>query len=238
MIDAVIICAGGTGSRLAPLTTAVNKHLLPFGRKPVLSHAVDFAHSLSDRVCVVTSPEAVGSIAKAAKGCFLAVQAEPNGVGGAIKATKHFSVYGGSTLVLLADNLYDRENREIISQACADATDYTTCFVKRVDNPTNYGVLYLDEDGKPSAAVEKPTRPSSDLAITGAYIFDKNLLDYLTFTKLSARGEYEVTDLLNAALSHDQLTYTYLNGSWVDIGGSVEDYMKYAIASELSERFN
>ena len=226
----VVICAGGTGTRLRPLTAGVNKHLLPMWDEPLICHAVRFAKSISDRVLIVTEPDAIGSMSKVVDDCCYAVQDGPNGIADAINGSRFFCRVESTILVLLADNLFDSQCRDVIrsvvksSSSQSEELRTTHCFVSKVTNASDYGVLQVDADGFAVGIEEKPSSPMSDLAVAGAYLFNQQLWHDLFHLTLSDRGEYEVTDLLRAAMDRGELAWHPVEGRWQDVGGSINQY--------------
>jgi glucose-1-phosphate thymidylyltransferase len=136
---------------------------------------------------------------------------------------------------MLGDNLFSPADVEAIRQVCANIKHHhprqkfgAHIWTIESDNPSAYGVLELDSDGKPSSIVEKPKNPKSNLITTGIYLFDCQVWDIIPNLEKSDRGEYEVTGILNAYLNLGQLHYHKLNGEWFDVGGSVDSYWKVA----------
>jgi len=234
-----IILAGGTGSRLFPLTLGVNKHLLPVGKQPMIGHAFALFDKLHiDSVLIVTTPEDMAGYGRLIS-CgeppynrfitYLAVQKDPRGIADAIKYGYPFVDDGESVLVMLADNIFSAEDQPIIARDIesfeANQGSGAHVWVTETEDPSSMGVLVLEDD-KPVSIVEKPEKPISNLGVTGLYLFDHNVWLRINRLQPSARGEYEVTDLLYTYLQRDQLHYTRLVGEWFDLGQSVPQFLE------------
>ncbi len=229
-----IILAGGTGSRLGLLTAAVNKHLLPVGREPMICHPLRLAAKCNcEEVLIVTTPEAFPEfqtfIAALGRRPFtqfetiaLRSQSKPAGIADAISYGRAFAA-DDPILVLLGDNRFG-----VSSDIRAPLAGYNgqgaMAWVSRVDDPRPFGVVELAGD-QPVTIEEKPENPRSHDALTGAFVFDKHVWQIIRTLEPSARGELEVSDLLRAYLVRGQLKVARVNGAWYDAGSSVEAYV-------------
>ena len=192
-----IILAGGTGSRLYPLTKVTNKHLLPIGNKPMILHGVEklVRAGVSD-IMVVTGVEHMGAMVSLLGSgnnynCNFTfrVQDKPDGIGGALSLCENF-VGNDSCIVLLGDNIFKDELSEIIEKY--ENNDFgCQLLLKKVKDPQRYGVASF-EDNKVTKIEEKPKNPKSNFAITGIYIYDSEVFKIIKKLKPSKRGEYEI----------------------------------------------
>lgn len=223
-----VILAGGTGSRMAPLTIATNKHLLPVGDAPMILHPLARLREagITD-VLIVTSPEAVGDFARLLGGgtrwgvkITFRVQDEPGGIAQALALAEDFAA-GERLCVLLGDNLFADElgpqhQRWLESNLGAHVV------LKRVHDPGRYGVARIDGN-RIVEILEKPANPPSDLAVTGIYFYDASVFAIAKRQKPSGRGEFEITDVNNAYIAAGQLSWSELAGWWTD-AGTLESY--------------
>ena len=215
-----IILAGGTGSRLSPLTKVTNKHLLPVGQKPMILHAVD---KLVDagviNIMIITGTEHMGDMVNLLGsgqefGCGFTfrVQDQPDGIAGALKLCRDF-VGQDSCAVILGDNIFQSE----LSDKLSDFNQGCRLFLKKVEDPQRYGVPVFN-NGKIVEIEEKPVAPKSDYAVTGIYVYDNKLFDVIDRLKPSSRGELEITDVNNYYISKGLVSYSVLDGWWTDAG--------------------
>lgn len=241
-----LILAGGRGTRLGSLTKSVNKHLLPLGRWPIISYVFRSTEGISRNALLVTNPENISDFAKIVAGgeypytefdvCYTA-QPRPEGIADAIRYGEYFC-RRDSVLVMLGDNIFHPIDIAGIKKVCdsvkADvrATPKVKfgahAWVTTSDNPSAYGVLTTDSDGRPVSIEEKPKNPTSNLIVTGVYLFDCQVWDIIPNLQKSDRGEYEITGILNAYLERGQLRCHQLQCDWFDVGGSVEGYWEVA----------
>ncbi len=218
-----IVLAGGTGSRLYPLTKVTNKHLLPVGRYPMIYHPLMRLQEAGiERVAVVTSPEHMGDVVNLlgsgrALGLDLTyrVQDQPGGIAQALGLCENFA--GGKPfLVALGDNvLEDSLSREadIFRQQKSGAR----ILLKAVHDPERYGVPRFEGDHIVEI-IEKPPAPPSEYAVTGLYFYDAQVFDFIRTLSPSRRGEYEISDLNSAYATRSSLAYGILEGWWGDAG--------------------
>lgn len=218
-----VILAGGLGTRLAPLTDATNKHLLPVGREPMIYHGVRQLLSAGiTEILVVTSTEHVGDIVRclgsgAKFECELTyrVQEHAGGIAHALALARTFA--GGSPIcVILGDNIFERP---IAPYAAAFSKQKwgARVLVTRVADPTRYGVAALDER-QILHIEEKPTAPKSDYAVVGLYFYDPQVFDIIDTIEPSDRGELEITAVNNVYARRGQLEYDVVEGKWTDAG--------------------
>ena len=218
-----IVLAGGTGSRLFPLTKVTNKHLLPVGRYPMIYHALArLREAAIVQVAVVTSPEHMGDVVNLlGSGHELGldltyrVQDQPGGIAQAIGLCDNFA--GSSPmLVMLGDNI-------VADSLCCHVAAFRSqargarILLKEVPDPEQYGVAEFDGSDIINI-VEKPAVPPSSYAVTGIYFYDTQVFDVIRGLLPSRRGEFEVSDVNAAYVRKGQLTYGILEGWWGDAG--------------------
>lgn len=218
-----IILAGGTGSRLHPLTKVTNKHLLPVGNEPMIFHAIHkMVQAKIKDILVVTGVEHVGSIVGSLGSgkdfdCHLTyrVQDEAGGIAQALGLARHF-VGSERMLVLLGDNVFQDSLSETVQRFQAQESG-ARVLLKTVEHPERFGVPVFEE-GRIIRIEEKPKQPASQEAITGIYLYDAQVFDFIDQLKPSWRNELEITDVNNHYLKLGQLAYERLSGWWSDAG--------------------
>jgi glucose-1-phosphate thymidylyltransferase len=219
------LLAGGRGTRLAPLTTAVSKQLLPVYDKPMIYYPLSCLMLAEIRdVLVVTTPEDAGSFRRAlADGSqwgirlSYAVQDEPRGLADAFRVGRAF--VDGPVCLALGDNLfYGHGFGDVLSEA-SRLTRGALVFGYGVRNPSDYGVVEV-VDGKAVSIEEKPSRPRSSWAVPGLYFYDGDVVEIAAGLRPSARGELEITDVNRAYLERGQLAVRLLGRgvAWLDAG--------------------
>ena len=215
-----IILAGGTGSRLFPLTKVTNKHLLPVGNQPMIFYPVQKLTQAGIRdILIVTGVEHMGDVvALLGSGkdfdCQFTyrVQDEAGGIAQALLLGEHFT-QGGPMTVILGDNIFQSS----IKDAVQSFVSGVHIFLKEVSDPQRFGVATL-ENGQVKSIIEKPTNPKSHLAVTGIYMYDHLVFDIIRTCKPSRRGELEISDVNAAFVADDKVNYSILDGWWSDAG--------------------
>jgi glucose-1-phosphate thymidylyltransferase len=222
-----IILAGGTGSRLSPLTDVVSKQLLPVYDKPLVYYPLSTAMLAGAReILVITNPENLSSFQKLfANSSQLgldiqyAVQDKPEGIAQAISIAKDF-IADSSTLLILGDNIFYGSNLGRNLEKISN-NDGCVIFGYRVKDPENYGVVELDKlTKKIRRIVEKPESFVSNIAVTGMYFFDNTVIEKFNSIRKSPRGEYEISSLLNLYINDGALKMQMLERgtAWLDCG--------------------
>ena len=222
-----IILAGGSGSRLHPVTLTVNKHLLPIYDKPMIFYPLStlMLGGIRD-ILIITTAEAeaafkslLGDGSDLGITLTYAVQDRPNGLAEAFIIGRDFISDDQFTLILGDNIFYGHGLSEQLLQA-AGRTSGCSIFAYQVADPQRYGVLVLDRDGKISGIVEKPETPPSNWAVTGLYYFDSKVADVAATIKPSARGELEIVDVLRDYLNRRALKVEWLGRgyAWLDTG--------------------
>ena len=220
-----ILLAGGTGSRLYPMTKTVSKQLLPVYDKPMVYYPLSTLLSLGiSEVLIVTTPKDKDSFQAllgdgSSLGCSFsyAVQPKPNGLAEAFLIGADF-IGADSVALILGDNLFYGN----AIQKQSPSADFTggMIFGTHVQNPERYGIVELDANGEVKSIEEKPKSPKSNLAIPGLYFFDHTVVEKAKQVKPSARGELEITDIHNAYWKEDSLRVAILEQgtAWLDTG--------------------
>lgn len=215
-----IILAGGTGSRLSPLTKVTNKHLLPIGSKPMILHTVEkLVNAGVTDIMVITGTEHMGDmITLLGSGrdymCEFTyrVQDQPDGIAGALRLCKNF-VGNDNCIVVLGDNIFSFD----LNPSLLEYNKGCRLFIKEVKDPERYGVAVF-ENNNIIKIEEKPSNPKSKFAITGIYVYDSSVFQVIENLNPSARGEYEITDVNNFYIENNDVTYSVLDGWWTDAG--------------------
>jgi len=231
-----IILAGGTGSRLYPLTKVTNKHLLPVGRYPMIFHAIYKLRSAGIRdILIVTGKEHMGDVVNLlgsgreyGVSFTYKVQDEAGGIAQALGLAEQF-VGGDRMVVILGDNVFADDITPYIERY-REQDSGAKILIQEVPDPHRFGVPIL-EGGMITKIEEKPRNPGSRYAVTGIYMYDHTVFDIIRSLKPSARGEYEISDVNNAYIARKQLTYDILKGWWTDAG----THSSYARANELAK---
>ena len=222
-----IILAGGSGSRLHPVTLTINKQLLPIYDKPMIYYPLSTLMLGGIReILIITTPQAedafkslLGDGADLGLNLTYAVQDKPNGLAEAFIIGRDF-IGGDQCALILGDNIfYGHGLPEHLARA-ATRNVGGSIFAYQVADPRRYGVLALDHDGKISGVVEKPETPPSSWAVTGLYYFDNQVAGIASAIKPSARGELEIVDVINDYLNKGALEVEWLGRgyAWLDTG--------------------
>lgn len=230
-----IILAGGTGSRLFPLTKVTNKHLLPVGYAPMLWHPVwKLKEAGLEEILIVTGTEHMGDVVGCLGsgkdfGCRFTykVQDEAGGIAQALGLAENFA--GRDNLcVILGDNIFEDSLTEDVRAFAAQGKG-ARILLKPVHDPQRYGVAELDGD-KVIGIEEKPKAPKSNLSVTGIYFYDATVFEIIRGVKPSGRGEMEITDVNNAYIARGEMTFGTFKGWWTDAG----TFPSLALANELA----
>lgn len=217
-----VVLAGGLGTRLYPLTYATNKHLLPVYDRPMIYYPIQTLVSAGIReVMVVTGGPHAGhflSVLRNGKDLGLshieyAYQEKEGGIAEALSLCEDFAD-GGDIGVILGDNTTDAD----ISPAVRSFESGARLFLKQVLDPRRFGVPVFDASGAIAAVEEKPEEPKSGYAVTGLYIYDSKVFEYIRKCRPSGRGELEITDVNNLYIRAGELDYVELEGFWSDAG--------------------
>jgi glucose-1-phosphate thymidylyltransferase len=218
-----VLLAGGTGSRLHPLTKVTNKHLLPVGREPMIFHPLKkLVEAGCEDILVVTGLEHMGDVVNLlgsgrAFDCRITyrVQDEAGGIAQALGLAEGF-VGQDSMLVLLGDNIFRAALTEPAKAFLASGAE-AQIMLKNVPDPGRYGVAELAGD-RVLGIEEKPAHPKSTMAVTGLYFYTHGVFEIIRTLKPSGRGELEITDVNNEYIRRGSLRWEALDGWWTDAG--------------------
>lgn len=232
-----IILAGGTGSRLYPLTKVTNKHLLPIGKKPMIYYPIERLLECGiEEILVVTGTEHMGDVVSLLGsgkdfGCRFTykVQDEAGGIAQALSLAENF-VGTDNMIVILGDNIFQTSLSPAIERYPGKGAQI---LIKQVPDPTRYGVPELNGD-KIVGIEEKPDHPKSDFCVTGIYFYDHEVFNIIRTLKPSARGELEITDVNNEYIRQDAMRYSVLDSWWTDAG----THNSYRIANDYVTKNN
>jgi glucose-1-phosphate thymidylyltransferase len=232
-----VLLAGGTGSRLSPLTRITNKHLLPIYDRPMIQWAIEAVVTAGiTEVMVVTGGTHAGEFLRLlGNGHEFGIdrlsygyQEQPGGIAEALGLAERF-VDGDPVLVMLADNVMGGSIRPMVDAFRADPRG-ARILLTEMDEPAHLrhlGVPELDDAGRVTGIIEKPEVPPSRYAVTGIYCYDADVFKVIPTLEPSGRGELEITDVNNHYVAAGAMAYDVLEGFWGDAGESIDAY--YAV---------
>ncbi len=232
-----VLLAGGTGSRLHPLTRITNKHLLPIYDRPMVQWAIEALVSAGvTELMLVTGGTHAGEFLRLLGNgqdmgidrLSYAYQERPGGIAEALGLAERFCD-GEPVLVMLADNVVERSIRPMVEAFRADPTGARILLteVSEPEHLRHLGVPELSDDGRVLRIVEKPEDPPSRYGVTGIYCYDADVFGVIPSLRPSGRGELEITDVNNYYVDHGAMAYDVLEGFWGDAGESIDAY--YAV---------
>ena len=243
MIKKGIILAGGMGTRMSPLTKAVNKQLLPIYDKPLIFYPLSILMlaKIKDILIIVNKGqlEQYKKIIPNGKNLGIKItyteQESPKGLPDAFLLGEKF-INKKNVALILGDNFFYGQNLTKILQDSAKLENGAKILLHKVRKPELYGVAKINNQNKIISIKEKPKKFFSDLAVTGLYFFDKNVTEYAKKLKPSKRGELEIVDLLNKYKKQKKLSANLIGrgGAWLD-AGSIEDFYKTSSFVEAIE---
>ena len=245
MINKAIILAGGMGTRMSPLTKAVNKQLLPIYDKPLIFYPLSILMLAKIRdILIIVNKGQLNQYKKILpNGNRLGIkisykeQSSPKGLPDAFLIGEKF-IDNKNVALILGDNFFYGQNLTSKLINCTKLKNGAKVILHKVIKPELFGVAKVSNTGKIISLKEKPKKYISDLAVTGLYFFDKKVVEYSKKLKPSARNELEITDLLKVYLKKKKLTSDILGrgGAWLDTG-SIEDFYKTsAFVSAIENR--
>ncbi len=238
-----VILAGGSGTRLHPLTRITNKHLLPIYDRPMVTYAIEalVGAGVTELMLVTGGTHAGEFFRLLGNGhewgidrLFYAYQEKPGGIAEALGLTERY-VERDQVVVMLADNVLESPLRGPVDNFRAQEHG-ARILLAREDDPAHLrhlGVPELDGDGRVTRIIEKPEEPPSAFAVTGIYFYDETVWDVLPTLQPSGRGELEITDVNNWYVERGEMEYDVLEGFWGDAGESIDAY--YAVNDFVRE---
>ncbi len=216
-----IVLAGGTGSRLFPLTKVTNKHLLPVGNKPMIYHPIEKLLEVGiEEILIVTGTEHMGDVVTLLGsgkdfGCRFTykVQDEAGGIAQALGLAENFAG-NDPVIVILGDNIFEHSLQKAVDNFTGTGSQI---LIQEVHDPQRYGVAEIEGE-KVISIEEKPDNPKSNYAVTGIYFYDSKVYEMIKTLKPSGRGELEITDVNNYYIQNGEMTSSVLDGWWTDAG--------------------
>ncbi len=233
-----VILAGGLGTRLRPLTKVTNKHLLPVYDKPMIYYPLETLCRAEIRdIMIVTGGNAAGDFLRllgngrefGLKDIYYTYQEGESGIADALRLCEHFAE-GERICVILGDNILEDDISPYVRRFETQA-DGARILLKEVPDPQRFGVPAFDGD-EIVRIDEKPEEPASSFAVTGVYMYDQRVFDFIRRLEPSARGEFEISDVNNAYIAAGALRYDILPGWWTDAG----QFESLFLATSLVER--
>lgn len=232
-----IVLAGGTGSRLYPLTKVTNKHLLPVGNKPMIYYPIERLTGAGiEEILIVTGTEHMGDVVNLLGSgkdfnCRFTykVQDEAGGIAQALGLAENFTGSDPMT-VILGDNIFENDLTDAVANYPGTGAQI---LLKEVHDPERFGVAEIDGD-KIKGIEEKPEKAKSSFAVTGIYMYDSSVYKLIKNLKPSGRGELEITDVNNHYIQKGAMKYSILDGWWTD-AGTPESYI---VANNLAYKLN
>jgi glucose-1-phosphate thymidylyltransferase len=229
-----VILAGGTGSRLYPLTRITNKHLLPIYDRPMIAWSIEaVVESGIDEIMLVTGGTHAGEFLRllgngreyGINQLSYGYQEKAGGIAEALGLAAHFAE-GGPVLVMLADNIVEQSIKPMVDAFRANPVG-SRILLSRVEEPEHLrhlGVPVFGDDGRVAHIEEKPENPASQFCVTGIYCYEAGVFDIIGDLEPSGRGELEITDVNNHYVAKGEMAHDIQEGFWGDAGESIDAY--------------
>jgi glucose-1-phosphate thymidylyltransferase len=229
-----VILAGGSGTRLHPLTRITNKHLLPLSDRPMVSYAIEalVRGGITELMLVTGGTHAGEFLRLLGNGHEFGIdrlaygyQERPGGIAEALGLAERF-VGGDRVCVMLADNVFERSIKSVVDNFGRQERGSRIILARESDSDhlRHLGVPEFDDGGRVTRIVEKPESPPSEFAVTGVYFYDADVFDVIPTLEPSARGELEITDVNNHYVSEGTMEHDVVDGFWGDAGESIDVY--------------
>lgn len=222
-----IILAGGSGTRLHPLTISISKQLLPVYNKPMIYYPLSTLILAGiKQILIITTPHdqeqfkrLLGDGSQIGLEISYAVQPQPNGLAEAFIIGSDF-IGGDNVCLILGDNIFYGNHLSPLLKEARERKTGATIFGYEVKSPQRYGVVEIDDDGRPVNIIEKPSQPPSNIAVTGLYFYDNQVVEIAKNLKPSPRGELEITDVNKEYLRRNQISLAMMGRgfAWLDAG--------------------
>ncbi len=219
-----VILAGGLGTRLMPLTKVTNKHLLPIFNKPMIFYPIQtLVDAGIEDILIVTGGENAGEFLRllgngnqfGLKHIHYTYQQGEGGIAEALGLAEHFAD-GDSVIVILGDNIIEDNIKPAVDDFRKKETG-AKLMLKEVDDPERFGVAHI-KDNRITRIIEKPKNPRSNYAVTGIYMYDAEVFNFIKNLEPSERGELEITDVNNNYIDAGKMRFDFLKGWWTDAG--------------------
>jgi len=219
-----VILAGGLGTRLMPLTKVTNKHLLPIYNKPMIFYPIQtLVDADIEDILIVTGGENAGEFLRllgngnqfGLEHIHYTYQQGEGGIAEALGLAEHFAD-GDSVIVILGDNIIEDNIKPAVDDFRKNETG-AKLMLKEVDDPERFGVAHI-KNNRITRIIEKPENPRSNYAVTGIYMYDAEVFNFIKNLKPSERGELEITDVNNNYISSGKMKFDFLQGWWTDAG--------------------
>ncbi|MFT4412448.1 sugar phosphate nucleotidyltransferase [Fredinandcohnia humi] len=220
-----VILAGGTGTRLRPMTRIINKHLLPVGPYPMIYWPIKKLKEAGvEEILLITNKKdlesfelVLGSGEELGVQVSYKIQNNAGGIAEALSLAETF-VKDDKFIMILGDNIFQDSLTPYIESFQKQSVG-AKILLKQVNDPARFGIATLDENRKHVISiVEKPEEPLSNLCVTGIYMYGPEVFNFIKAIKPSERGELEITDVNNCYITNNQLQYDIINGWWIDAG--------------------
>lgn len=220
-----IILAGGLGTRLRPCTNVTNKHLLPVYDRPMIYYPIQCLINAGIKdIMIVTGGQFAGDFLKllgngkdfGLQHINYTYQEGEGGIAEALSLCEYFAT-GSPICVVLGDNIIQNNINKAVTEFKNNKSQGAMVLLKEVEDAHRFGVAEL-KDGRVTNIIEKPKNPPSKFAVTGFYLYDKMVFDYIKQCSRSERGELEITDVNNRYIKEGNLKYSFIEGWWTDAG--------------------